>query len=185
MDDFEFDAEQFLEFLEPVIALLFSLLKESTECDTKMTVLYVMSFIIEKMSMSIKLEVESLIQYLPLLWDESREHEMLRCAIISTLVRVTTLHCPAKLNQLIQTSIPKKTQLQIIKALYEIPSPEPIVAFIYQIIEMSTNVNEPSHVYLLDEGLELWLIVVQYSKTMNHDLLKLCDNLLPIIGECW
>lgn len=101
MDDFEFDAEQFLEFLEPVIALLFSLLKESTECDTKMTVLYVMSFIIEKMSMSIKLEVESLIQYLPLLWDESREHEMLRCAIISTLVRVTTLHCPAKLNQLI------------------------------------------------------------------------------------
>lgn len=158
MDDFEFDAEQFLEFLEPVIALLFSLLKESTECDTKMTVLYVMSFIIEKMSMSIKLEVESLIQYLPLLWDESREHEMLRCAIISTL-------------------------LQIIKALYEIPSPEPIVAFIYQIIEMSTNVNEPSHVYLLDEGLELWLIVVQYSKTMNHDLLKLCDNLLPIIEQ--
>ncbi|XP_065094368.1 importin-11-like [Ochlerotatus camptorhynchus] len=158
MDDFEFDAEQFLEFLEPVIALLFSLLKEANGCDTKMTVLYVMSFIIEKMSMSIKLEVENLIQYLPLLWDESREHDMLRCAIISTL-------------------------LQIIKALYEIPSPEPIVAFIYQIIEMSTNINEPSHVYLLDEGLELWLIVAQYSRTMNHDLLKLCDNLLPLIEQ--
>lgn len=158
MDDFEFEAEQFLEFLEPVIALLFSLLKEAHECDTKMTVLYVMSFIIEKMSMSIKLEVESLIQYLPLLWEESREHDMLRCAIISTL-------------------------LQIIKALYEIPSPEPIVAFIYQIIQMSTNINEPSHVYLLDEGLELWLIVVQYSRTMNHDLLKLCDNLLPLIEQ--
>lgn len=158
MDDFEFEAEQFLEFLEPVIALLFTLLKESHECDTKMTVLYVMSFIIEKMSMCIKLEVENLIQYLPLLWEESREHDMLRCAIISTL-------------------------LQIIKALYEIPSPEPIVAFIYQIIEMSTNINEPSHVYLLDEGLELWLIVVQYSRTMNHDLLKLCDNLLPLIEQ--
>lgn len=88
MDDFEFDAEQFLAFLEPVIALLFSLLKEANGCDTKMTVLYVMSFIIEKMSMSIKLEVENLIQYLPLLWDESREHDMLRCAIISTLVRL-------------------------------------------------------------------------------------------------
>lgn len=158
MDDFEFDAEQFLEFLEPVIALLFTLLKEAKGCDTKMTVLYVMSFIIEKMSMSIKLEVESLIQYLPMLWDESREHDMLRCAIISTL-------------------------LQIIKALYEIPSPDPIVAFIYQIIEMSTNINEPSHVYLLDEGLELWLIVVQYSRTMNQDLLKLCDNLLPLIEQ--
>lgn len=158
MDDFEFEAEQFLEFLEPVIALLFVLLKEAHECDTKMTVLYVMSFIIEKMSMCIKLEVDNLIQYLPLLWEESREHDMLRCAIISTL-------------------------LQIIKGLYEIPSPDPIVAFIYQIIEMSTNINEPSHVYLLDEGLELWLIVVQYSRTMNHDLLKLCDNLLPLIEQ--
>ncbi|KXJ72128.1 hypothetical protein RP20_CCG018800 [Aedes albopictus] len=158
MDDFEFEAEQFLEFLEPVIALLFALLKEAHECDTKMTVLYVMSFIIEKMSMCIKLEVDNLIQYLPLLWEESREHDMLRCAIISTL-------------------------LQIIKGLYEIPSPDPIVAFIYQIIEMSTNINEPSHVYLLDEGLELWLIVVQYSRTMNHDLLKLCDNLLPLIEQ--
>ncbi|XP_021708267.1 importin-11-like [Aedes aegypti] len=48
---------------------------------------------------------------------------------------------------------------------------------------MSTNINEPSHVYLLDEGLELWLIVVQYSRTMNHDLLKLCDNLLPLIEQ--
>lgn len=86
MDDFEFEAEQFLEFLEPVIALLFALLKEAHECDTKMTVLYVMSFIIEKMSMCIKLEVDNLIQYLPLLWEESREHDMLRCAIISTLV---------------------------------------------------------------------------------------------------
>ncbi|XP_058821977.1 importin-11 [Topomyia yanbarensis] len=158
MDDFEFDAEQFLEFLEPVITLLFSLLKEANECDTKMTVLYVMSFIIEKMSMAIKLEVENLVQYLPLLWEESREHDMLRCAIISTL-------------------------LQTIKALYEIPAGEPVVAFIYQIIELSTNVNEPSHVYLLDEGLELWLIVVQYSKTMNHDLLRLCDNLLPLIEQ--
>lgn len=158
MDDFEFDAEQFLQFLEPTIALLFTLLKESSECDTKVTVLHVMSFIIEKMSMSIKLEVENLVQYLPLLWEESREHDMLRCAIITTL-------------------------LQIIEALYEIPTPEPIVAFIYQIIEMSTNIYEPSHVYLLDEGLELWLIVVQYTKCMNHDLLKLCDNLLPLIEQ--
>lgn len=158
MDDFEFDAEQFLEFLEPVITLLFTLLKEANECDTKMTVLYVMSFIIEKMSMAIKLEVDNLVQYLPLLWDESREHDMLRCAIISTL-------------------------LQTIKALYAIPAGESVVAFIYQVIELSTNINEPSHVYLLDDGLELWLIVAQYSKAMNNDLLRLCDNLLPLIEQ--
>lgn len=88
MDDFEFVAEQFVEYLEPAVALLFGLLKEAVECETKMTVLYVMSFIIEKMSMSMRIDVQSLVQYLPLLWEESREHNMLRCAIISTLVRV-------------------------------------------------------------------------------------------------
>uniref|UniRef100_A0A182XWD3 Importin N-terminal domain-containing protein n=2 Tax=Anopheles stephensi TaxID=30069 RepID=A0A182XWD3_ANOST len=158
MDDFEFVAEQFVEFLEPTIALLFGLLKEAVECETKMTILYVMSFIIEKMSLSIRIDVQSLVQYLPLLWEESREHNMLRCAIISTL-------------------------LQIIKALYEIPSSEPIVAFIYQIIEMSTNVNDPSHVYLLEEGLELWVVVVHYSRTMNQELLNLCENIVPLIQQ--
>uniref|UniRef100_A0A2M4BC08 Putative nuclear transport receptor kap120 importin beta superfamily n=1 Tax=Anopheles marajoara TaxID=58244 RepID=A0A2M4BC08_9DIPT len=158
MDDFEFVAEQFVDFLEPAIALLFALLKEAVECETKMTVLHVMSFIIEKMSLSIRIDVQNLVLYLPLLWEESREHNMLRCAIISTL-------------------------LQIIKALYEIPSSEPIVTFIYQIIEMSTNVNEPSHVYLQEEGLELWVAVVHYSQTMTPELLSLCENLIPLIQQ--
>lgn len=42
--------------------------------------------------------------------------------------------------------------------------------------------NEQSHIYLIDEGLELYLIVVQYSKEPNQELLKLSENILPIIG---
>ena len=61
--------------------------------------------------------------------------------------------------------------------------PESITPFVYQVIEMSTNVNDPSTVYLLEEGLELWLVVIQYTPTPNEALLKLCDNLLPIIGK--
>lgn len=51
-----------------------------------MNVLYVMSFIVEKMSMTIKIQADNLVLYLPLLWDEGSEHNMLRCAIISALV---------------------------------------------------------------------------------------------------
>lgn len=156
LDDFDFCAEQFLEFMEPSFTLLFHLLKEAKECDTKMNVLYVMSFIVEKMSMSIKIQADNLLSYLPMLWDEGYEHNMLRVAIISALV-------------------------QIIKAIYEVPSA--IINFVYQVIEMSTNVNDPSTVYLLDEGLELWLMVVQYAAAPNDQLLRLCDNLLPIIGR--
>lgn len=156
LEDFNFDAEQFLEFLEPSFNLLFVLLKGAKECDTKMNVLYVMSFIVEKMSMSMKIQANNLVAYLPMLWQEGHEHNMLQIAIISSL-------------------------LQIIKAIDELP--QLIISFIYQVVSISTNINDPMAVYLMEEGLELWLIVVQYSPQPNDALLKLCDNILPIIGK--
>lgn len=156
LEDFDFDAEQFLEFLEPSFNLLFHLLKETKECDTKMNILYVMSFIIEKMSMTMKIQPDNLVAYLPMLWDEGHDHNMLRIAIISSL-------------------------LQIIKAIEELP--QSVAPFIYQVVSISTNINDPLTVYLMDEGLELLLIVVQYSPQPCDALLKLCDNILPIMGE--
>jgi len=38
MDDFEFNAEQFLPYLERSFTLLFTLLKEAEECETKVTI---------------------------------------------------------------------------------------------------------------------------------------------------
>lgn len=35
VDDFEFNSEQFMEYLDPLFGLLFALLKEVHECDTK------------------------------------------------------------------------------------------------------------------------------------------------------
>lgn len=43
--------------------------------------------------------------------------------------------------------------------------------------------DEPSHVYLLEEGLELWLSVIENSSLMTPELLQLCGNVLPIIGK--
>ena len=37
LDDFEFNAEQFLPFLERSFSLLFTLLKEAEECETKVS----------------------------------------------------------------------------------------------------------------------------------------------------
>lgn len=111
MDDFEFDSQGFLEYLEPSFASLFTLLREAKECHTKvcemlyiyfvfydifgsnvkfhlkMNVLYIMGMIIDKMSVLMTNEYATkLIQYLPMLWDQSRDHNLLRCAIISILV---------------------------------------------------------------------------------------------------
>ena len=38
MDDFEFNAEQFLPYLERSFTLLFTLLKEAEECETKVII---------------------------------------------------------------------------------------------------------------------------------------------------
>lgn len=53
-----------------------------------MHVLYVLSFIVERVGYAIRPYSDSLIQYLPLMWEESAEHNMLRCAIVSTLVHL-------------------------------------------------------------------------------------------------
>lgn len=37
------------------------------------------------------------------------------------------------------------------------------------------------HVYLIDEGLELWLKAIQHCKTPNDELIKLANNLMPVI----
>lgn len=53
-----------------------------------MYVLYVLSFMIERTGSEINPHVGALSSYLPALWQESEEHDMLRCAIISTLVHL-------------------------------------------------------------------------------------------------
>lgn len=52
----------------------------------QINVLNIMSLIIDKMAECINSQIDNLIQYLPLLWAESNEYNMLRCSIVVTLV---------------------------------------------------------------------------------------------------
>lgn len=51
----------------------------------------------------------------------------------------------------------------------------------YPVIALSTNKDEPSHIYFLEDALELWLVVVQNSTALTPELLQLSSNLLPVI----
>lgn len=53
-----------------------------------MHVLHVLSFVIERVGSEIRPYTAALVQYLPLLWQESAEHNMLRCAILTTLIHL-------------------------------------------------------------------------------------------------
>lgn len=69
----------------------------------------------------------------------------------------------------------------MVKASSQVP--QHLTSFFYPVIHTSTNTNEPSHIYLLEEGLELWLTLVENSDALNQELLDLSPNALSIIGK--
>ncbi|KAM9587930.1 importin-11 isoform X2 [Buteo buteo] len=154
VDDFEFRTDQFLPYLESMFTLLFQLLQEVTQCDTKMHVLHVLSCVIERVNMQIRPYVGCLVQYLPLLWKQSEEHNMLRCAILTTLIHlVQGLGAESK-------------------NLYP---------FLLPVIQLSTDVSQPPHVYLLEDGLELWLVTLENSPCLTPELLRIFQNMSALL----
>ncbi|XP_077601089.1 importin-11-like [Stigmatopora nigra] len=154
VDDFEFRTEQFLPYLESIFGLLFQLLQQVTECDTKMQVLHVISCVIERVNTQIRPYAGCLVQYLPLLWKQSEDHNMLRCAILTTLIHlVQGLGAESK-------------------NLYP---------FLLPVIQLSTDVSQPPHVYLLEDGLELWYVTLENSPAITHELLRIFQNMSALL----
>ncbi|XP_060679699.1 importin-11 [Hemiscyllium ocellatum] len=154
VDDFEFRTEQFVPYLENIFSLLFHLLQEVTECDTKMHVLHVISCVIERVGMQIRPYVGCLVQYLPLLWKQSEDHNMLRCAILTTLIHLVQGLGADSRN---------------------------LYPFLLPIIQLSTDVSQPPHVYLLEDGLELWLVTLENSPSITPELLGIFQNMSALL----
>ncbi|KAL1492056.1 hypothetical protein ABEB36_012554 [Hypothenemus hampei] len=154
IDDFEFNGDQFKEYMFGVFDLLFGLLKEANECETKMQVLNVMRLLLERMGNIIVPNSKALVQYLPHLWQESEDHNMLRCAIVVTLT-------------------------QLIKSFGGVP--EELTHFLLAIIQMGTNTNDSAIVYLLEDALDLWSVVLKYSSTMTNELMQLYNQMPSLL----
>ncbi|XP_025988131.1 importin-11 [Solenopsis invicta] len=156
IDDFQFNSEEFSPFLEPIFLRLFALLKEVNECDTKMHVLYVLSFIIERVGSEIKPHVGALASYLPELWQQSEIYNMLRCAIVSTLIHLE-------------------------KALgSESVILEPLVV---GVVALSVDVNQEGHVYLLEDGLELWVALLENTPSPTPAIMDLFRNMPALLDQ--
>lgn len=120
----------------------------------QMHVLNVMTLMVERVGQTITPHTDALIHYLPLLWRESEDHNMLRCAIVSTLV-------------------------QLVKALGSVSAE--LNPFLLPVIQLGTDVNQSAIVYLLEDSLELWLTVLEYSTTMTNELMQLFNNMPALL----
>lgn len=160
IDDFNFDVEQFAPYAPHAIAALYELLVESEECDTKMHVLHVVSYVMERVGglAARGRGADALFAYLPQLWHHAqhKHHNMLRAAALSAIVH-------------------------LLKALGEC-SPN-IRPWILNVVNESTKLTEPAHIYLLEDALELWLAILETSEVGDPATLQLADNLYPILEQ--
>eukprot|EP00794_Sanderia_malayensis_P009834 gene9834-10843_t len=155
VDEYQFKKEDILQFLETIWGRLFHLLIDVKQNDTKMNILNVISILIERIGSQIKQMQVELCEYLPHLWNDSSEHNMLRCLVLTTL------------SHLVKAFGSESKQLQ---------------QFILPIIQFSTDLQKPAHIYLLDDGLELWLKLMENASSMTNELLVIFA-VLPTILE--
>ncbi|KAJ2949425.1 hypothetical protein O0L34_g15341 [Tuta absoluta] len=158
IDDFNFDVEQFSPYAPHALAALYDLLVESEECDTKMHVLHVISYVMERMGGAVARTggTGALFGYLPQLWHHAANHNMLRAAVLSAIVH-------------------------LVKALGECsPTVRP---WILGVVNEASKLSEPAHVYLLEDALELWLAILETSQVCDPATLQLADNLCPILEQ--
>nr|XP_012554114.2 importin-11 [Hydra vulgaris] len=153
IDDFDFEVDTFTPYANNIFTALCKLLAAVELCDLKMSVLSVISLIIERLNRHVANSLDLLIQYLPQLWEISVEHNLLRGAVINVLVHVVK-GLGFESDRIWQITLP--------------------------VILFSTSVDQPAHVYLLEDGLELFLSVIQNSKTINEDILVMFKNILAL-----
>ncbi|PIK48319.1 putative importin-11, partial [Apostichopus japonicus] len=113
--------EEDLVFLESSVSLLFNLLQQVSECDSKMHILHVLSFIIERVGSHI------------------RPHAS----------RPGTVPAYA-LGGIVRS--------QHVKGLGTLSAN--LYPFLIPVVKFSTDVSQPPHVYLLEDGLDLWFSVI-------------------------
>ncbi|XP_041980606.1 importin-11 [Aricia agestis] len=158
IDDFNFDVEQFTPFAPHALAALYDLLVESEECDTKMHVLHVVSFVAERCGSAVARGggAGALFAALPALWAHAHNHNMLRAAALAAVVH-------------------------LLKALGECPSN--IRSWVLGVVDEATRLDSPAHVYLLEDALELWLALLEAAPVIDPQLLALAVNLPPILEQ--
>ena len=55
--------------------------------------------------------------------------------------------------------------------------------FLLPVIQSSTDVTQPQHVYLVEDGLELWQVTLLNAPSITPGLLDLYKNMPELLGK--
>ncbi|KAK6098360.1 hypothetical protein MT418_002396 [Batrachochytrium dendrobatidis] len=146
VDDFDFQPQSFQPYLESNVTAFIQLLEDVDEFENKMKIINCLVVIIERMDEQILPHISPILHVLPQLWERSESENLFRASIVTVIGKLL-----------------KALRSESIK-LNEIVMP---------ILQQSVDTSKPGHLYLVEEGIILWLTMLQNATTCTSSLLEL------------
>ncbi|KAJ2725539.1 hypothetical protein GGI07_001165 [Coemansia sp. Benny D115] len=146
VDDWDFDASQFAPFLQPSIERITGILGDLTMAESRIRIVNFLSTLVGRMQRDIVPYAASIVRLIPPLWQSAAQENMYQTTILSL---VTTL-----INALGAQSV----ELQ---------------HFVAPLVQHSVDLDNPAHVYLLEDGLELWLALIRHATRLDPSIREL------------
>ncbi|KAI8326315.1 ARM repeat-containing protein [Martensiomyces pterosporus] len=146
VDDWDFEAGQFAPFLGQSIERITQVLGDVALAESRMRIVNFLGVIVGRMQGQIVPFAESVVQLLPPLWQSAAGENLYQTAILSLVSRLVEALGPQS------------------AALHGLISP---------LIQHSVDLTDPAHVYLIEDGIELWLALIRNASQLDQSLMSL------------
>ncbi|KAF9204782.1 hypothetical protein BGZ49_004879 [Haplosporangium sp. Z 27] len=156
IDDWDFEPATFAPFLGQTVQGLRLVIGEVEEPDSKMRILNCMSVIVERMDEHISPYAQQIIELLPPLWQAAADQNLLQSAIL-----------------VIMTKLVESLKSQSVG----------LHALVMPLIRLSVDPSQEAHIYLMDDGFELWLATLKSSVESTDELLSLAPAAVTLLSE--
>lgn len=157
VDDWNFQLDTFIPFIDPTFNNIFQLLNnEVHSIESKISLLQVVSIIVEQVQSQIKPYLDNILALIPPLWDEETDNQLIKGVILQVLTNIVTASHESSVH------------------CYYIAIP---------ILKASVDSKSPLSAYLFEDALPLWQALVENAPEQTADLHGLVVILLTIIEQ--
>ncbi len=156
VDDWEFEEEQFAEYVPTCFTLLSTLLQETSEFEAQVEIFSLISLIIDRLGPSAAAYSPGLLSLLPSIWEGAEGQSLLRIQIMVTLQRIVHVLGPES------------------PATYSILIP---------VLGVATDPSQPDELNLFEDGLLLWFVALVHAPLVHPGLIAPLPHLLNAM-EC-
>ncbi|KAJ1959844.1 hypothetical protein GGI12_004128, partial [Dipsacomyces acuminosporus] len=154
VDDWDFETTQFAPFLAQSIDRITEILGDVTAAESRMRVVNFLGVIVGRMQGQIVPFAEPIVRLLPPLWQSAAGENLYQTSILSLVTK------------LVEALGPQSAALQ------ELVSP---------LIQHSIDRDDPAHVYLIEDGIDLWLALIRNATRLDQNLIGLLEYMPELL----